>query len=55
MMPQKQNAPGAEHRQREGQRVKDVPILAAKYPQLKSLPAELTDCDHEKVARRTTM
>ena len=50
-MPPKKIGPRAEHRQREGQRVKDSPTLAAKYPQLKSLTVELAHCDHEEIAR----
>ena len=55
MMPPKKIHPRAEHRQREGQRVQDSPTLAAKYPQLKSLAAEMAYCDHEKIARFNTI
>ena len=55
MMPPKKIHPRAEHRQREEQRVQLSPTLAAKYPQLKSLAAEMAYCDHEKIARFNTI
>jgi hypothetical protein len=55
MMPPKKIHPRAEHRQREGQRVQDSPTLAVKYPQLKSLTAEMAYCDHEENARYHTI
>ena len=55
MTPPKKIHPRAEHRQREGQRVQNSPTLAVKYPQLKSLAAEMAYCDHEKVARYNTI
>lgn len=55
MMSQKKIHPRAAHRQREGQRVQDSPTLAAKYPPLKSLAAEMAYCDHEKIARFNTI
>jgi hypothetical protein len=55
MMPPKKIHPRAEQRQREGQRVQDSPTLAEKYPQLKSLAAEMAYCDHEKIARFNTI
>src|SRR5437870_2981850 len=55
MMHPKKIGPRAEHRQREGQRVNESPTLAARYPELKSLTAELAYCDHEETHRGTSM
>lgn len=55
MMSPKRIGPRAEHRLREAQRVEDSPSLAAKYPHLESLTAELEYCDHGKITRSSTL